>query len=135
MVDHVHVSLMCSITYIIVYIRHLYSAYICTLMLFQCMAFFPRCCKGTAWIGCYKKHPPYANLCTKYSHNERVASWNLPISFYFYTKKTAKGPSYFYLFLKFVVVCCFSTLMVRLIVKCVNSNLVRFSERTRVNSA
>lgn len=55
--------------------------------------------------------------------------------FIFIQKKTAKGPCYFYLFLKFVVVCYFSTLMVRLIVKCVNSNLVRFSERTRVNSA
>lgn len=55
--------------------------------------------------------------------------------FIFIQKKTAKGPRYFYLFLKFVVVCYFSTLMVRLIVKCVNSNLVRFSERTRVNSA
>ena len=53
--------------------------------------------------------------------------------FIFIQKETAKGPLYFYLFLKFVVVCYFSTLMVRLIVKCVNSNLVRFSERTRVN--
>lgn len=126
---------MCCITYIIVYIKHLCSAYIYILRLCQCMACFPCRCKDIDCIYCYKKHPPYANLYTKYSHNERVASWNLPISFYFYTKKDRKRAFYFYLFLKFVVVCYFSTLMVRLIVKCVNSNLVRFSERTRVNSA
>ena len=104
MVDHVHVSLLHDITYIIVYISHLYSAYLCILMLCQCMALFLWCCKGTVWIGCRKKHPPYAFLFTKYSHNERVASWNLPISFYFYTKKDRKRASLF-LFI-FEIRCC-----------------------------
>lgn len=104
MMDHVHVSLIHDITYIIVYIRHLYSAYICTLMLSQCLACLPWRCWDTAFISCYKKHPPYANLFTKYSHNERVASWNLPISFYFYTKKDRKKASLF-LFI-FEIRCC-----------------------------
>lgn len=68
------------------------------------MACFLWCCMYTTWIVCHKKHPPYAFLCTKYSHNERVASWNLPISFYFYTKKDRKRASLF-LFI-FEIRCC-----------------------------
>lgn len=104
MVDHVHVSIIHDITYIIVYIRHLYSAYLCISSLCQCMAFSPYGFRDIAWIVCYKKHPPYEFLCTNYSHNERVASWDLPISFYFYTKKDRKRSSLF-LFI-FEIRCC-----------------------------
>lgn len=104
MVDHVHVSIIHDITYIIVYIKHSYSAYLCILRLCHCMACFPWFCRDMAWIGCYKKTSPYANLYNKYSHNERVASWNLPISFYFYTKKDRKRASLF-LFI-FEIRCC-----------------------------
>lgn len=135
MVDHVHVSIIHDITYIIVYISHLYSAYLCTLSLCQCAACFPWCCKGMAWIVCYKKHPPMQIYTLIILIMNELLLGIYRFRFIFIQKKTAKGPCYFYLFLKFVVVCYFSTLMVRLIVKCVNSNLVRFSERTQVNYA
>lgn len=106
MVDHVYVSLMCCITYIIVYVKRLYRAYLCILRLCQCMALFPWRCNVMTWICCYKKHPPMRFYALKILIMNELLLGIYRFRFIFIQKKDRKRALLF-LFI-FEICCCLS---------------------------